>query len=96
MQTMTKAVTALLLAGLCSSAYAEWAQGQVRRIDQTTQKLTIKHGEIKSIDMPPMTMVFTAREPGILDGIQVNDTIEFQAEIEGTKYYVTKIRKKGP
>lgn len=96
MKTMTKAIAVLLLVGLCSSAYAEWAQGQVRRIDQTTQKLTIKHGEIKSIDMPPMTMVFTAREPGILDGIQVNDTIEFQAEIEGTKYYVTKIRKKGP
>jgi len=93
---MKTAIMALLLTGVCATAFAEWAQGQVRRIDQTTQKLTIKHGEIKSIDMPPMTMVFTAREPGILDGIQVNDTIEFQAEIEGTKYYVTKIRKKGP
>ena len=96
MKTMKTAIMALLLTGVCATAFAEWAQGQVRRIDQTTQKLTIKHGEIKSIDMPPMTMVFTAREPGILDGIQVNDTIEFQAEIEGTKYYVTKIRKKGP
>ena len=96
MKTMTKTISALLLTGICTTAFAEWAQGQVRRVDQATQKITIKHGEIKSIDMPPMTMVFNAREPATLEGIQVNDTIEFQAETDGNKYYVSKIRKKGP
>ena len=96
MKTMTKTISALLLTGICTTAFAEWAQGQVRRVDQATQKITIKHGEIKSIDMPPMTMVFNAREPATLEGIQVNDTIEFQAKEDGGKYYVTSIRRKSP
>lgn len=96
MKTITKTITALLLAGLCSTALAEWAQGKVRKVDQAAQKLTIKHGEIVSIDMPPMTMVFNAREPALLEGIRAGDTIEFQAEMAGSKYYVTNIRKKGP
>jgi Cu(I)/Ag(I) efflux system protein CusF len=96
MKILTSTITGLLLAGVCSTALAEWAQGLVRKVDPAAQKLTIRHGEIKSIDMPPMTMVFNAREPALLDGIRVGDTIEFQAEMEGSKYYVTNIRKKGP
>jgi Cu(I)/Ag(I) efflux system protein CusF len=93
----TVRVAIAVLASLqLSNALAEWAEGQVRRVDPTTQKITIKHGEIKSIDMPPMTMVFNAREPAILEGIQVNDTIEFQAEADGSKYFVTSIRRKSP
>lgn len=96
MRNMTKAITVLFLAGVYSTAFAEWAQGQVRRIDQTTQKITIKHGEIKSIDMPPMSMVFTLKDPSLLEGINSNDLIEFQATEEGGKYTVTAIRKRAP
>ena len=37
------------------------AEGEIRRLDPETGKLTIRHGKIRNLDMPPMTMVFTAR-----------------------------------
>jgi Cu/Ag efflux protein CusF len=96
MKTLVKVMTGLLLVGVCSSAMAEWASGEIRRLDPENKRLTIKHGDIKSIDMPPMTMVFYVKEPSLLRGLQVQDTVEFQATAEGTKYIVTAIRKKAP
>jgi Cu/Ag efflux protein CusF len=96
MKTLAKVMTGLLLVGVCSSAMAEWASGEIRRLDPENKRLTIKHGDIKSIDMPPMTMVFYVKEPSLLGGLQVQDAVEFQATAEGTKYIVTAIRKKAP
>lgn len=96
MKTLVKVMTGLLLVGVCSSAMAEWANGEIRRLDPENKRLTIKHGDIKSIDMPPMTMVFYVKEPSLLGGLQVQDAVEFQATAEGTKYIVTAIRKKAP
>ena len=69
----------------------ELADGEVRRIDTSTQKVTIKHGEIKSLDMPPMTMVFTAAEPGLLSNLKVGDKIRFAVEQQQGKMTVTRI-----
>ncbi len=96
MRTLTNGLCFILLLGICSSAMAEWASGEIRRLDPENKRLTIKHGDIKSIDMPPMTMVFYVKEPSLLGGLQVQDAVEFQATAEGTKYIVTAIRKKAP
>ena len=96
MRTLTNGLCFILLLGICPSAVAEWASGEIRRLDPENKRLTIKHGDIKSIDMPPMTMVFYVKEPSLLGGLQVQDAVEFQATAEGTKYIVTAIRKKAP
>lgn len=93
---ISRLVLAVLAAGHLSAALAEWAQGQIRRIDPENKKVTIKHGEIKSIDMPPMSMVFALKDPSMLEGINPNDLVEFQATEEGGKYIVTAIRKQAP
>ena len=36
-------------------AATEMTDGEVRKIDKETKKITLKHAEIKSLDMPPMT-----------------------------------------
>ncbi|MDO9437619.1 copper-binding protein [Hydrogenophaga sp.] len=48
---------------------------EVRRVDTANGKITLKHGEIKNLDMPPMTMVFQAREPGLLANIKAGDKV---------------------
>ncbi|MFZ9161624.1 MAG: copper-binding protein [Burkholderiaceae bacterium] len=96
MKTLVKVMTGLLLVGVCSSAMAEWASGEIRRLDPENKRLTIKHGDIKSIDMPPMTMVFYVNESSLLEGFHVQDAVEFKATAEGNKYIVTAIRKKVP
>lgn len=79
-----------------SFAQTEMAQGQVTRIDMSTGKVTIRHGEIKSIDMPPMTMVFTAKPKSTLDGLKVGDKIDFVATQENDALFITKAVKTSP
>ena len=74
---------------------ADWAKGLIRRVDAANRRLTIQHEEIKSLDMPPMTMVFSVRDVKTLDGLQANDRIEFQVVSEGNRYVVVAIRKGG-
>ncbi len=94
MRTLSNVVAGLLLAGLCSSAMAEWASGEIRRLDPENKRLTIKHGEIPSLDMPPMTMVFYVSDVALLNGLQVADQIEFRAAVDGKRNMVTAIRRK--
>ena len=69
------------------------SEGEVRKIDKEQGKVTIKHGEIKNLDMPPMTMVFRAQPPGLLEKVQVGDKVRFQAEKIGSTYTVTALER---
>lgn len=86
-------LAAALSAGLIATAHAEWVGGEVRRVDAANSKLTIKHEEIKSLDMPPMTMVFYVKDSNLLSGLNPQDKIEFQAISEGTKYFMTAVKR---
>lgn len=93
MHPLLKIFTAIATTAIASTATAEWASAEIRRVDVQNQRMTLKHGEIKSLDMPPMTMVFYVKDPALLQGLQAQDKIEFQAVTEGKKYFVTSIRK---
>jgi Cu(I)/Ag(I) efflux system protein CusF len=68
------------------------SEGVVRRIDAANGNITLKHGPLVNLDMPPMTMVFRAQPPELLNGIKVGDAVKFHAEeIDGT-LSVTAIR----
>jgi len=81
----------LLLLSFCAFAN-EWVKGETRRVDVDNKKITIKHEELKSLDMPPMSMVFNVENSEILKGINPGDQIEFIAEQKGTKLFVKQIR----
>ncbi|BDT70625.1 hypothetical protein os4_01320 [Comamonadaceae bacterium OS-4] len=67
------------------------AQGEIRKIDKAAAKITIKHGDIPSIEMPPMTMVFGVKDAALLDNAKAGDKIRFDAVLEGGKYIVTRL-----
>jgi Cu/Ag efflux protein CusF len=90
---MNKPITALALAVAAMAAWAQPADGEVRKIDKPQGKITLRHGEIKSLDMPPMTMVFRVSDPKMLDAVAVGDKVKFDAEKIGGNYTVTAIRK---
>lgn len=70
-----------------------WASAEVRRIDTAAGKISLRHGEIKNLDMPPMTMVFQVREPASLTGLAVGDQVRFIAtQLQGA-YTVLRIEK---
>ena len=74
------------------AAAADLAEGEIRKIDKETKKITIKHGEIKSLDMPPMTMVFQVKDPAMLDKAKTGDKIKFRVVREDGKMLVTDIQ----
>jgi len=67
--------------------------GEVRKVDPDTKKITIRHGPIENLGMPPMTMVFQAADPALLEGLKAGDKIRFRAEYPGGAYMVTRIER---
>lgn len=81
-----------------AAAVTAWAQspavdGEVRKVDKSQQKLTIKHGEIKHIDMPAMTMVFRVKDAKMLDTLAEGDKVKFTVEKINGQFTVTSISK---
>jgi Cu/Ag efflux protein CusF len=72
-------------------AFAQTAEGEVRRIDKGAKKITLKHGEIKSLDMPAMTMVYQVKDATLLDKVKEGDKVRFTADKVGGSYTVTSI-----
>jgi len=77
--------------GMAMEQPGTMADGVVRKVDKDAGKLTIKHGPIPSMDMPPMTMVYRVRDPAMLGGVKAGDKVKFQAEQLGGAYTVTRI-----
>ncbi|WP_406624983.1 copper-binding protein [Acidovorax sp. SDU_ACID1] len=69
----------------------EWSDGVVTRWDARTGKVTIRHGEIKPLSMPPMTMVFTLEDPAQGAALKPGDAVRFQARDAGGALVVTRI-----
>ena len=67
-----------------------FADGEVRKVDKPAGKITIKHGPLVNLDMPPMTMVFRAKDAALLDQVKPGDVIRFKAEKIDGNYTVTE------
>lgn len=78
-------------ASTSDAASSELTRGEVRKVDKEGKKLTIKHGPLKNLDMPGMTMVFQVKDEAVLDKVQVGDQVQFVAEKVDGKFTVTKV-----
>ncbi len=89
------AVSLALLLG--ATAFAEpapapeLARGIVKKIDLEQGKMTISHGPLAKLDMPPMTMVFRVADPALLNQAKVGDAIRFDADKINGAYTVLSI-----
>ena len=94
---LTRRLASLALLALALMPLSSWAQsdekvlGEVRKVDRNNQKITLKPGEIKSLDMPPMTMVFTVKDPVLLEAAKPGDKVRFGVAREDGKFVVTAI-----
>jgi len=105
---MKSLIKAVLIASLAlstvSGAYAQsepatsaasnsMSSGEVKKVEKSTGKVTIKHGPLKNIGMDAMTMVFRVKEPSMLDQVKAGDKINFVAEEPNGQLTVTKLEK---
>jgi Cu(I)/Ag(I) efflux system periplasmic protein CusF len=82
-----------LLLALAGTAFAatHLTDAEVRKVDKAAGKITLKHGEIKNLDMPAMTMVFGVKDKALLDKVKAGDMVRFAAEKEGGQFVVTTV-----
>jgi len=95
---MKKLITAGVLAlasltGITQTAITAMTEAEVRKVDKEAKKVTLKHGPIKNLDMPPMTMVFQVKDPALLDKLAVGDKIKVSVEQQQGAYVVTAVEK---
>lgn len=80
MKTTQLLATLLLTISATAMAAMPMVDGEVRKIDTSANKITLKHGEIKNLDMPPMTMVFQVKDPVLLAKVKVGDKVQFTVD----------------
>jgi Cu/Ag efflux protein CusF len=80
--------------GFVATAFAgdDMTHGVVRKLNLDDGKITIKHGEIKNLDMPPMSMIFNVKDASIIDALAKGDKVKFVAAEEGGKLFITEIQ----
>ena len=77
---------------LLAQAASDLVDAEVRKLDRDRSRVTLKHGEIKSLDMPPMTMVFNVADKALLDKLAEGARVKVRVEQIGGKYTVTQVQ----
>ena len=80
-------------AAASTAPQAELSEGEITRWDPRTLRLTLKHGEIKNLEMPPMTMVFRVADASVVADLKPGDKVRFRAEQISGAYHVQRIEK---
>lgn len=76
-----------------ASNHQAMTEGELRKIDQAGQRVTLRHGPIDNLKMPPMTMVFRVENAADLEGLAAGDKVRFRADKQGDSYVVTELEK---
>ena len=76
-----------------AKAAGAMSDGEVRKVDKEAGKVTIKHGPIPNLEMPPMTMVFRVADASVVGDMKPGDKVRFRAEQVNGAYHVKQIEK---
>ena len=70
---------------------SELSEGEITRWDARTLKVTLRHGEIKNLGMPPMSMVFRVQDTSVVGAMKPGDKVRFRAEQVDGVYTVKQL-----
>jgi Cu/Ag efflux protein CusF len=70
--------------------------GEVTRVDARSGKLTIRHEDIRNLDMPAMSMAFALKNPGAASDFKVGDKVLFHVEDDNGALRITRIETVRP
>jgi Cu/Ag efflux protein CusF len=76
-----------------AAASAEWTAGEVRKVDTAAGTVTIKHGPVPKLDMPPMIMAYHVKDKAMLGNLKAGDKISFDVDRVDGKYTVIGLKK---
>jgi len=90
---LTTLIAFVSIAAVAQTPAKDMTEAEVRKVDKDAKKITLKHGPIKNLDMPGMTMVFQVKDVALLDKLAVGDKIKVSVEQQQGAYVVTAIDK---
>ena len=67
------------------------SDGVVLSLDRAGKSVTISHGPLRNLGMPPMTMGFQVTDPALLEKIKPGDKVRFHADAIGGALIVMKL-----
>ena len=92
---MNKALVLLAATLIAGTAFADGhlpkVEAEVRRVDPAAGKISLRHGYVPNLDMPPMTMVFQLDPSTALDEIKAGDRVLVTIEQIDGAYTVKSI-----
>jgi len=100
---MTSSIKRIVLAAIATLALAffplissaeevVWTKGEVTAIDTELGKITVRHEEIKNLDMPPMRMIFGVTDPAMIASLKVGDKREFYFIDQNGRLMIRQVR----
>lgn len=78
---------------LHSESISSLTDAEVRKVDAATGMLTLKHGALGNIGMPPMTMAYKAKDADMVKQVHAGDKVKVRVEDVNGTLTVVKLEK---
>ncbi|WP_233886789.1 copper-binding protein [Paraburkholderia flagellata] len=66
---------------------------EVKKVDATTGMVTLKHGALENVGMPPMTMAFEAKDASMVKQVHEGDKVRVRVENVNGTLTIVKLEK---
>lgn len=81
--------------GQSSAKATSLTDGEVKNVDTKAGQVTLKHGPIENMKMPPMTMAFPVQDPSALSSLKEGSKVKFALEnVNGVPTVTTLVPQK--
>ncbi|MFM0329475.1 copper-binding protein [Paraburkholderia strydomiana] len=68
-----------------TSSKTALTDAEVKKVDAATGMVTLKHGALENVGMPPMTMAFKAKDAAMVKEVHEGDKVKVRVEnVDGT------------
>jgi len=76
-----------------ASSNTALTEAEVRKVDPATGMVTLKHGALENVGMPPMTMAFKAKDAAMVKQVHEGDKVKVRVEDVNGTLTIVKLEK---
>ena len=87
------AASALTFAVPAQAEPSSPVQGEVRRVDASGGRVTLKHGPIPELERPAMTLVYRVTDKALIVELKPGDSVVFTADRIDGQYVIVTLRR---
>ncbi|MDR5736026.1 copper-binding protein [Caballeronia sp. LZ025] len=76
-----------------ASSNAALTDAEIKNVDATTGMITLKHGALENVGMPPMTMAFKAKDAAMVKRVHEGDKVRVRIENVNGNLTIVRLEK---